>query len=192
MKNINDHLRERLWQVVPIGLMIFIRLIRDIIGRGGMGNKWIGELLLAAGWVLGNLLTELDHVFYATVCNPQELTCQRIKKEVEAKNWRNAWGLLQSTKSERTKLPIRNMLTVAVILGLGIWVISSNANYLAMGVVLGLTFKLFSEVWGQKDELQWKKWYWLFARDFSETEHRGFVIAWIAVLAWEVIRVMFA
>lgn len=188
MRNLDPHVRTRIWQVAPIGAIIFIRLLKGVALKSGIVSIVSGEGLLALGWILGQILVELDHVFYAGVCNPQELTCQRVKKEVEAKNWKKAWQILQETKGEREKMPVRNMLTVAVILGMGIWIISSNPSFLAMGVLLGMTTRLLGEILAEKN---YKKWYWLFAREFNETEHRGFLVAWIAVLAWEILRVIF-
>ncbi len=128
-----------------------------------MENLW-----LVAGGVVGGALAEADHLFYIAVCNPQELTCQRVRQELGARNWRSAWDLLRRTAGERTKLPIHNILTGLVVAVLGLWVVSSAGSLLASGVVVGLGVRLFTEfLSGDK-----KNWFWVFAREFSVGEIR--------------------
>lgn len=167
---------DTIWQIAPITALLLLHLLFDFMSRAGIrGVNILGEVLMVVGWVIGQMLANADHLFYATVCNPQELTCQRVRSELKLKNWKNAWGLLESTKDERTRLPIRNILTGTVMMGVGLWVISSSRSWLGWGVVLGLNTRLFAELVG---EVNWKKWYWVFDREFHETEHRGLLIAW--------------
>ena len=129
-------------------------------------QDWLGSLWLVAGWVVGYVLAEADHLFYVAVCNPQELTCQRVRREVQNKNWKNAWGILRSTSGERTRLPIHNILTGLVVAVLGLWVVSSVGSALASGVVVGLGVRLFTDfLSGDK-----KNWFWVFAREFGKSE----------------------
>lgn len=141
------------------------------------------DLNLVIGWVIGWLLAEADHLVYATMCNPQELTCQRVRAEMDKKNWRNAWKMLEETKFERNKLPIRNILTLISMTGVGIWVVSSSGSLLASGLVFGFCVRLFSELIFDTD---YKKWYWIFAREFSLPEHKGFLgaITFGIILQW--------
>ena len=89
--------------------------------------------------------------------------------------------MLSDTKSERTKLPLRNMLTAFVLTGVGVWVITSSASLLAAGLCLGFSVRLFSEVISDAD---YNKWYWIFARKFNDTEHKGLMMAWGIILLW--------
>ncbi len=145
-----------------------IGLIGQIVLMIGIAG-WTRSLWLAVGWIIGYALTEADHLFYVVMCNPQELTCQRVRHEIlETRNWRNAWGILQSTREERTRLPIHNILTGVVVAALGMWVVSSSGSLLASGVVVGLGVRLFMEfLAGDK-----KSWFWVFAREFSVGEIR--------------------
>jgi hypothetical protein len=161
--------------IAPIVLLEIQKITYGFLRRKMIPINWVGDILLAAGWVMGYFLADMDHLFYATVCNPQELTCQRVRHELDNKNWRNAWGLLEATKDERVRMPIRNILTAVVVAGLGLWVVSSSGSWIAMGMVLSLNTRLFTELVTTTDR---KKWYWVFARDFSDAEHRGFLIAW--------------
>lgn len=131
-------------------------------------RNWLGSLLLGVGWIIGDLMSEIDQLFYVAMCNPQELTCQRVRSEIEKREWRNAWGILKSTTGERTRLPIHNMLTAMVVAVLGVWIVSSAGSILASGVVVGLGTKLFVEfLFGDK-----KSWFWIFTREFSIGEIR--------------------
>lgn len=153
--------------LIYLKLMLRVFIIAILVGvRVWFKQDWLGSLLLVIGWVIGNLLAEADHVFYVAVCNPQELTCQRVRREVQNKNWKNAWGILKSTSGERTRLPIHNILTGLVVAVLGLWVVSSVGSLLASGVVVGLGIRLFSEfLSGDK-----KSWFWIFAREFGTNE----------------------
>lgn len=170
-----------LWRVLPIGTVLVVRLIEQVRG-GFLWNALLIDLSLVVGWVGGWFLAEADHLLYATMCNPHELTCQRVKQEIERKDWRRMWGILEETKGERTKLPIRNILTAFVMVGLGIWVVTSSGSPLAAGLVFGFGVRLFSDILSAAD---YKKWYWIFAREFSQTEHQGLMMAWAGGLIWQ-------
>jgi hypothetical protein len=170
-----------LWRVVPIGTILAVKVAEQLKGQILLKASLL-DLSLLAGWILGWLLAEADHVLYATMCNPQELTCQRVRAEMGKKDWRRAWQLLQETKFERTKLPVRNVLTGFVMTGLGIWVVTSSGSLLAAGLVFGFGIRLFSELLTDTD---YKKWYWVFAREFSESEHKGVLMAWAGGLIWQ-------
>lgn len=131
-------------------------------------RNWLGSVLLGVGWIIGDVLSEIDQLFYVVMCNPQELTCQRIRSEVSHRNFKNAWGLLNETRFERNRLPIHNVLTGVVVAVMGVWIVSSAGSILASGVVVGLGVKLFVEfLFGDK-----KNWFWIFAREFSIGEVR--------------------
>ncbi len=180
MKGKGIDLKVWAWRAGPILLILAVRVFRQW-QAGYLNRMWTGDLNLLIGWVLGWFLADADHLFYATMCNPQELTCQRVRQEAGKRNWRRMWGILEETKGERTKLPIRNILTAFVMTGVGWWMISSGASLLASGMCLGFSIRLFSEIVTDPD---YGSWYWLFARPFSREEHRGLVIAWGSVLIW--------
>ena len=165
--------------------LLELGIIVVVVGmRVWLHQDYIGNALLAVGWVLGYVLAEADDWFYVAVCNPQELTCQRIRHEVAAKNWRNAWGLLKSTAGERQKLPIHNIITVAVVLAAGVWLVTSGGNLLAVGLVIGLGLRLFMDF---LKDTNIKRWYWVFSREFSLQENKIIKIVWSIVLLIQVV-----
>lgn len=177
----NDSGLVWMWRILPIGAVTIVRLIKHF-QTGYFSSLWPGDLSLVLGWVIGWFLAEADHLFYATMCNPQELTCQRVRSEFGKKNWKNAWGILKQTEFERTRLPIRNILTAVVMTGVGLWLITSRASLLAAGTCFGFSIRLFSEILVDKSP---QNWYWLFTRKFEETEHRGILMAWALILIWQ-------
>lgn len=153
---------------VVMGLVLVIRLVREYLATGFLGVNYAGNIFLVVGWGVGYLLAEADHLFYVAMCNPQELSCQRVRREIlENRDWRNAWGILQETRGERTRLPIHNIVTGVIVAGLGMWAGSSGVNLLGMGVVSGLALRLVIDFWQEKDK---QKWMWVFAREFSKGE----------------------
>ena len=160
---------------------MIIRVIREYLVAGFSGINYLGCTLLAVGWILGYYLGDADHLFYAFVCNPQELSCMRVKEELTNRRWRSAWAMLKSTSAERTRLPVHNILTTGVVALMGIWMVTSSGNLLASGLVIGLSVRLVWELWQASD---WSKWYWIFAREFSVLEHkiiRGVLTALIVI-----------
>jgi hypothetical protein len=131
------------WRVAKMGW--------DRIDWGVVLSSALGNVMFVVGWVLGWMLADLDKHLIS-----------RVKvggRMVEVlSQWPGA---------------VRNVLTLAAMEILGLWVISSASSPLAGGLVFGLMVRLFSEFLTERD---YKKWYWVFARDFDESEHKVFRI----------------
>lgn len=163
-------------RIVIMGLIVAVRII--------FRQDWVGSVLLVVGWIVGNLLAEADHWFYVAVCNPQELSCQRVKYEVQKRNWKNAWGILQETAHERSRMPIHNILTGIVLALLGLWLVTSLGNLLAAGVVIGLGIRLYFEFIADPN---FGSWYWLFGRQFSVSENKALKFVWGGLLLLQIL-----
>ena len=185
VRPVGKYLRIALDKGMPMLAITAVRTVRfagvNGINRLGWGIWWT-DFLLVVGWLIGWGLAELDHLFYALVCDPKEVSCQRVKREIDLKRWKSAWGILESTKGERQRLPVRNVLTVAVLAVTGIWMASSSASFVGLGTVLGLSGRLFMEAMAEK---KYQKWYWVFKREFSLTEHRLFMVVWFITLMYQ-------
>lgn len=155
-------------------VILLVRVGREWLRVGFVGVNYIGNALLVIGWIIGYLLAEIDHLFYVLVCNPQELSCMRVRNEIANRRFGSAWRMLKSTSAERTRLPVHNILTLALVAGMGIWMVTSSSSLLASGIVMGLSVRLVTELW---QETNYDKWYWLFARQFNISEHN--VIRWV-------------
>lgn len=150
-------------------------------------QDWLGDLWLVVGLGVGYLLAEADHMFYVAMCNPQELSCQRVRQEVERHNWKNAWGILKETRGERTRLPIHNIVTGVIVAGLGTWAGLSGVNLLGMGVVSGLALRLVTDFWQERDK---QKWMWIFAREFSKGEINIIGGIWTGLVVVQLVMIM--
>lgn len=157
-----------------LGLVLVVRLIREYLGAGLAGLNYGGNIWLAVGWGIGHLLADIDHLFYAWVCNPQELSCMRVRNELANRRWRSAWQMLRPTAGERTRMPVRNILTGLIVAVMGIWTVTSAGSLLASGVAVSLSVRLLSEFWRAAD---YTKWYWLFARPITAGENK--IVKWV-------------
>ena len=186
VRPVGKYLRIAIDKGMPMLALVAIRTVR-FAGMNGISQLgwriWWTDLLLVLGWLIGWGLAELDHLFYALVCDPQEVSCQRVKREIDLKRWKSAWGILESTKGERQKLPVRNVLTASVLAVTGVWIASSSASFVGLGMVLGLSGRLFMEAMAEKN---YQKWYWVFKREFSRVEHRLFMAVWLLTLVYQV------
>jgi hypothetical protein len=157
-------------------------VVAVVLGKFLATQNVFTSLFLGLGWIIGYLLAEIDHLFYALVCNPHELTCQRVKSHLEQKNWKAAWQLLQQTTGERVNLSVHNVATGLLLAVLGIWIVSSSGSVLASGAALGLGIRLLTQlIW----EVDYQRWYWIFARRFSHFENRTVQIIWAFLLLWQ-------
>jgi hypothetical protein len=175
----------KVWEIAPITVIAIGRAIRAIV-MAGIGNwRWWEEIWLVLGWMVGWLLAEIDDVLYVAMGNPQELTSQRVKKELTAGNFIGAWNLLQATRGERTsRMPVRNALTLLVMAIIGVWIVTSNGSPLGSGVVLGLSTRLLTEFLAEKDK---NKWFWIFSREFSRNEQIAIAVGCTLALIWQAI-----
>ena len=160
-----------------LGLVLAVRVVREYLGAGWAGLNYVGNIWLAVGWGMGYWLADIDHLFYALVCNPQELSCMRVRNELANHRWRSAWQMLKSSAGERTRMPVRNVLTGLIVAVMAVWVVTSSGSTIASGVAVGLSVRLLLEFWQASD---WKKWYWLFAREFSSKENT--LVKWVWTL----------
>jgi hypothetical protein len=149
--------KKKLVQIVPIVVLVAWGVWRQWGVGGGLkgflnGWFWVNQVLLVAGWVGGWLLA-----------NVEEMPMVRTK--------------LKEYLTEG-KPAVKNMLTVAVLLVLGVWVVTSSASLLGCGLVMGMEAALF---WYYLQSGQ-EKWYWVFARKFSVAEQKMIMLVWLVVL----------
>ncbi len=77
---------------------------------------------------------------------------------------------------------VENVLTASALSILGLWLVSSSSSFLAIGLVVGLSVSLYHRLFVDNVD----KWFWVFARSFSATEKRVFVILWGVTLFFEI------
>jgi hypothetical protein len=156
------------WRVGPVGIVVGWDVVRQLLNKRlfAINIAWkivLGYGLLVAGWVFGWMMPDL------------------LVSPVEGK-------YLPKDVREGMEASLKNALTVLVLMVTGIWVVSSSGSVLASGLVFGLTTRLFTVALRTKD---YRKWYWVVAREISLLEHRIFMIVWAGVLLaqmWFLVR----
>lgn len=127
------------------------------------------------GWVL----LSIEKVFY--ICqNSHELHCVRFTSKLLSRNFKEAWQMLKETQVG-DKSPIRNVLTATILGILGIWGILSLGNKFVPALIVGLYARMIWLLW---TDINWQKWYWLFAREFELREQQivRYILSFILVL----------
>lgn len=183
-------IRQGISRGMPMIALVGVKTARyaGIVGVDKLSfvNLWV-DFSLIVGWILGWLMADIDNVYFALTCSSDDEMCQRVKREIDLKHWKSAWNLLESNKLERKKMPVRNAITGLLVAGLGIWVATSSASYFALGMVMGLSVRMFTEI--IRDE-NYDNWYSLFSRKFTLGEHRGVLAVWFGALVFLGIRVV--
>lgn len=139
----------------------------------------INYLIIVSGLVVGWVLLSIEKVFY--ICqNSHELHCVRFASKLLSRNFKEAWQMLRETQVG-DKSPIRNILTATILGILGIWGILSLGNKFVPALVVGLYARM---VWLLWNDINWQKWYWLFAREFELKEQQivRYILSFILVL----------
>ena len=146
----------------------------------------LNVFLTLAGLVLGWVMLSIEKVFY--ICqNSHELHCVRFTSKLISRNFKEAWQMLKETQVG-DKSPIRNILTMGILGILGIWGILSLGNKFVPALIVGLYARM---VWLLWIDINWQKWYWLFAREFELKDHQiiRYILSFILVLQlWLLVR----
>jgi hypothetical protein len=124
----------------------------------GVNLNWIGMGLLVAGWGVGYILPGIEKYFGTG----------RLKEWVG------------QAVVDRYRSPIKNVLTGGLVAVLALWMLASSGSSLGVGVVTGLTVRLFVDYLNEKNR---KVWYWIFVREFSGKEMDNVKILWGALVA---------
>lgn len=139
----------------------------------------INYLLILIGLALGWVTLSIEKIFYIYQ-NSHELHCVRFTSKLISRNFKEAWQMLKETQAG-DKSPIRNILTMGILGVLGIWGILSLGNKFVPALIVGLYARM---VWLLWIDINWQKWYWLFAREFEIKEHQiiRYILSFILIM----------
>ncbi len=132
--------------------------------------------LFCFGALLGTMILDLDQVFYVLLIYPEE----RAKELWKQRKIKALLEYLAETHWERERLIFHNVLFQIFWLIFCFWVLTSTANSLGKGLVMGIGLHLLKDeieflVYGQKKELL-KRLFWPIKREISFREQKLFVI----------------
>lgn len=150
------------WQSVPLGIVVGVNLLRRLwpisnINWTNLAKVTMGAGMMVGGWVLGWMLPDL-------VIRPE--VTKRLPSDLGTGMERAMW----------------NVLTLGAVLLAGLWVISSGESPISSGLVTGLGLRLYSTMLTEAD---YKKWYWVFTREFSMHEHKMFMVLYGILLVFQ-------
>jgi len=134
---------------------------------------WLGALI-------GIFLLDIDHLLYLLVINPHELTGQRVKRFFQQRKIKEALILIGDTVGERDRMPLHNAFFQVILYVLCFFVLTSSANLLGAGLVMGMAFHLLKDeifhlLLGREERL--KKWlFWQAKNDISNQNQKIFVV----------------
>jgi hypothetical protein len=126
-------------KILTYFLFIFSLLVFISIKRGLLNliywPMWVGG-------VIGVFLPGIDDLLYVFVFRPYELTSQRVKSMVGQKRIKDTVLLLYNTTDERFAPIFHSAFFQMVFLVLTFLVLTSSANVIGKGVVLGVSIHL--------------------------------------------------
>lgn len=120
-----------------LSFVIFFLLI-------SLARKWFDSVFLTfwIGGIVGAILPDLDHLIYIYYLKPHELTSQRAMRMVSQGRVLDTFGLLASTRAERTSLIFHTATFQAIFYAFAFFVLSSSNSLFGRGVVLAFLLHL--------------------------------------------------
>lgn len=127
--------------------------------------RWEWDLLgLWLGGAIGTFLLDLDHLLYAIVIHPQEVTSMRVRRLLSQRQIKEAILLLSNTAQERLRLPFHSALFQVVLLVFCFFVLTSTGSLFGAGLAMAMTLRLVKDEMlalfeGKEEELRrWLFW----------------------------------
>lgn len=144
-----------------------------------------------AGVLIGHALVFLDRFVYVYLTHPNEQLSQQVRYLLSQRKWRVAVETLNQRRGEQTQLAFRSFLFVVAWILLASFALTTTADLLAQGVVMGLGLHILTDLWRD-----WRrggvayfsqKVFWQVKRKVSEREMRLFLYVFtgvFVVLSW--------
>lgn len=102
----------------------------------------LSYLLFIVGGLIGVVLPDVDHLIYAYLVKPQDLTSQRINYLVNKNEIKRTVELLYETREERRELIFHSIFFQVIFFVLMFWILSSSGSQLGRGLVLSFMLHL--------------------------------------------------
>ena len=93
------------YRVFPVVILLLLRVLLDLGKIGGWGF-WLGNVLLAAGWIIGWMMAEGDHLMYALVCDPSSPTCSMVRTYMSKGGWHGKLWRLRKQREQSCRYEI--------------------------------------------------------------------------------------
>jgi len=170
-KEVRSHL---LITLIWLGLITFLRW------------SWHWSLVLFwLGGVIGAFFLDIDHLLYALVIYPHELTSMRVKRLMDQRRFKDALILLADTQDERIKLSFHNVLFQLIFCVFCFFVLTSTGSQFGTGLVMAMALHLLKDelellLRGKDEHLrQWL--FWQVKTEVTLNQQKSFVILMLLV-----------
>jgi hypothetical protein len=94
------------------------------------------------GGLVGVVLPDIDHIIYAYLIKPQDLTSQRLNFLINKNEILRSVELLYETREERHELIFHSLLFQGIFFILMVWMLSSSGSLLGRGLVISFMLHL--------------------------------------------------
>lgn len=142
-------------------------------------------ILLWLGALVGTFLIDIDHLLYALVIYPHELTSMRVKRLVDQRRFKEALILLADTQAERIKLPFHSALFQIILYVACFFVLTSTGSLFGAGLVMAMALHLLKDEFelllrGEEERL--RKWlFWQIKTEVTFNQQKLFLILMLLV-----------
>lgn len=148
--------------------------------------SWHWNLILFwLGGTVGTFLIDIDHLLYALVIYPHELTSMRVKRLIDQRRFKDAFILVADTQDERTKLSFHNALFQLIFYVFCFFVLTSTGSQFGSGLVMAMALHLLRDELGLllrgRDETLRRWLFWQVKTEISFNQQKFFVILMLLV-----------
>lgn len=177
-KEIKNHL---LVTLVWLALISLLRLNWHL----PFGRQVWNLTFLWLGGLAGTFLLDIDHLLYALIIYPHELTSMRVKRFIDQRQFKEALVLLVDTQEERLKLAFHNAIFQPTLYIICFFVLTSTGSLFGAGLVMAMALHLLKDELellfkGRDEDL--RKWlFWQVQAEISLRNQRFFVILMLLI-----------
>lgn len=178
----------RLLEAHALVLLGYVALVLLLRWRWEVTALWLG-----VGILIGYGLVFLDRFVYVYITHPHEELSRAVQYLVRQRHFREALRTINQRRGEQTRLSFRSFLFVVAWVFLATFALTSTADLLAQGLVMGLGLHVLYDLWrdfGRGGDYFSQKVFWQVKRVVTEGEMRWFLYIFsgvFVVLSWMII-----
>lgn len=143
-------------------------------------NRWfsLDYIPFWVGGIIGTLLPDVDHLIYAYVLKPHEVTSQRVASLISQRQVGKTWDLISATRTERKDLIFHSATFQLLFVVFAFLVITSSGSILGSGIVLAfLLHLLIDQVMDLVETGSVNVWFERFPFQLDSEQKRYYLVA---------------
>jgi len=182
----------RLKQFILTGYILGILAWKFLVGGWGL-TQWPGVILFVVGALIGWQMVWFDKIAFIYILHPEAQLSQQVKFYIKQKQYRRAMRLLDERETEMDKLTTRSVLFQVAWVGLGLFAVTSVANFFGRMLVMSLGLRIMVEEWEEykadKQALN-KLLFWQIKREVSDKELKRYLQVMTGLFLWLTLMVL--